>query len=297
MKKILLASFLFVSLLATAQAPQGISYQAVAFGTGGNPVTNGNVGVKISILDNSATGTAVYVETHTKATNAQGLFSLNIGQGTATTGTFSAINWGGNTKFLKVEVDPAGGTNYTIVGTNQLMSVPYALYANKINADGLAGIGTSVFKKSNFAVADDNKVHVFSNGTWYTKACSSYISADQVIGTNGNFAVIDDNNVHVFSNGTWSTKNCSSYVSTDEVLSSEGNFAIIDDNSVHAFSDGVWLTKTCSSYVSTDEVIASGGSFVVADDNQAHAFYNGAWVTKVCSAYISNDEIIISNTN
>lgn len=103
--------FLLMALLITffsySQVPQGISYQAVAFNTGGNPVVNGNVGVKISILDNAITGTVVYAETHTKPTNAQGLFNLNIGQGTPSLGTFSAINWGTNSKFLKVEVDPA----------------------------------------------------------------------------------------------------------------------------------------------------------------------------------------------
>jgi hypothetical protein len=127
--------FLLLALLITiesySQVPQGISYQAVAFNTSGSPVVNGNVGVKISILDNSTSGTVVYSETHLILTNAQGLFNLNIGQGTPSTGTFSSINWGTNSKFLKVEVDPAGGTNYTNIGTNQLMSVPFALYSKE----------------------------------------------------------------------------------------------------------------------------------------------------------------------
>jgi len=119
MKKTLTLLFTLLSCFAFAQVPQGISYQAVAFDSGGSPVSNGNVGVRISILDNSAAGTAVYSETHTEATNAQGLFNLNIGQGSATTGNFSTINWGVNSKFLKVEVDPLGSTNYTNVGTNR----------------------------------------------------------------------------------------------------------------------------------------------------------------------------------
>jgi hypothetical protein len=127
--------FLLLVLLITvgsySQVPQGISYQAVAFNTSGNPVVNGNVGVKISILDNSIQGTVVYSETHLKLTNAQGLFNLNIGQGTPSTGPFSSINWETNSKFLKVEVDPAGGTNYTNIGTNQLMSVPYTFYSKE----------------------------------------------------------------------------------------------------------------------------------------------------------------------
>ena len=127
--------YFFIALLITigsySQVPQGVSFQSVAFDTGGNPVMNGNVGVKVSILDNSISGNVVYSETHTKLTNAQGLFNLNIGQGTATSGTFSSINWGTNSKFLKVEIDPAGGINYINVGTNQLMSVPYSLYSKE----------------------------------------------------------------------------------------------------------------------------------------------------------------------
>jgi len=121
----------FISIYGYSQVPQGISYQAVAFDINGNPVVNGNVGVRISILDNSISGTVIYSETHLKLTNAQGLFNLNIGQGTPSTGTFSSINWGINSKFLKVEVDLTGGTNYTNIGTNQLMSVPYSLYSKE----------------------------------------------------------------------------------------------------------------------------------------------------------------------
>ena len=122
---------LLISFFGHSQVPQGISYQAVAFNSSGNPVVNANVGVRISILNNSITGTVVYSETHSKPTNSKGLFNLNIGQGTIILGTFSSLNWGTDSKFLKVEVDPAGGTNYTNVGTNQLMSIPYSLYSKE----------------------------------------------------------------------------------------------------------------------------------------------------------------------
>lgn len=140
-KNILLLLAIVLSITTSmAQVPQGISYQAIAFNSGGVPIANGNVGIRISILDNAVTGTAVYTETHTKTTNAQGLFNLNIGQGTPTSGTFAAINWGTNTKFLKVEIDPSGGANYTLVGTNQLMSVPYAMAAKSLVATAGEGL-------------------------------------------------------------------------------------------------------------------------------------------------------------
>ncbi|GAA4052582.1 MULTISPECIES: hypothetical protein [Flavobacterium] len=132
MKRIISLYIFLISTAIFAQVPQGISYQAIALNNSGNPVVSSNVGIRLSILNNSATGTVLYTETHTKTTNAQGLFNLVIGQGTPTTGTFNTINWSANAKFLKVEMDVAGGTSYVLVGTTQLLSVPYALAADSL---------------------------------------------------------------------------------------------------------------------------------------------------------------------
>ncbi len=140
MKKILLLSALFISFLTFAQVPQGISYQAIALNGSGTPVVSSNVGIKLSILDASATGTVLYAETHIKTTNPNGLFNVTIGQGTLVSGAFNTINWGVNTKFLKVEMDAAGGTNYALVGTTQLLSVPYALAADSLVTSAGEGI-------------------------------------------------------------------------------------------------------------------------------------------------------------
>ncbi len=140
MKRILLLSALFITILVSAQVPQGVSYQAIALNGSGNPVASSNVGIRISVLDNTATGTVLYTETHTKTTNPQGLFNLVIGQGTPVSGTFSAINWRVNSKFLKVEMDATGGTNYTLVGTTQLLSTPYALAADSLVTSAGEGI-------------------------------------------------------------------------------------------------------------------------------------------------------------
>ena len=130
MKKITLIALLFCSVtLLFAQAPQKMSYQSVIRKTDGSLVVNTSVGIKISILQGSASGTAAYVETQTTTTNANGLATLAIGGGTPVTGTFAGINWASGTYFIKTETDPIGGTNYTISGTSQLLSVPYALYA------------------------------------------------------------------------------------------------------------------------------------------------------------------------
>lgn len=130
MKKITLIALLFCSFtLLFAQAPQKMSYQSVIRKTDGSLVVNTSVGIQISILQGSASGAATYVETQTTTTNVNGLATLAIGGGTPSTGTFTGINWASGTYFIKIETDPTGGTNYTISGTSQLLSVPYALYA------------------------------------------------------------------------------------------------------------------------------------------------------------------------
>ena len=131
MKKSFLLLVLLIGKISFTQAPQKMSYQAVIRNTSGALVTSTLVGMKISILQGSETGTVVYSETQTASTNTNGLVSLEIGAGTVVTGTFAGINWGNGTYFIKTQTDPTGGTNYTIVGSSQLLSVPYALYTSK----------------------------------------------------------------------------------------------------------------------------------------------------------------------
>jgi len=128
------AVFLAGLLTATiwAQSPQKMSYQAVIRNAGGALVTNQEIGMQISILQGSATGTLIYAETQSPTTNSNGLTTLEIGSGTPVTGTFAGIDWSTGTYFIKTETDPAGGTNYTITGTSQMLSVPYALFADKV---------------------------------------------------------------------------------------------------------------------------------------------------------------------
>jgi hypothetical protein len=115
--------------IAVAQAPNKFSYQAVVRNASNAVVANTNVKMRISILQTSASGTAVYVETQTATTNINGLVGIIIGNGTVVSGNLSTINWSNGIYFIKTETDPTGGTNYTITGTTQLLSVPYAINA------------------------------------------------------------------------------------------------------------------------------------------------------------------------
>ena len=129
---------------AHGQAPQKMSYQSVLRNSNNALIANTAVSTIISILQGSTEGTVVYAETQSATTNANGLLSLQIGAGAVITGTFSGIDWANGPYFIKTETDPAGGSNYTITGTQQMMSVPYALYAAKSgDATSIGAISSS----------------------------------------------------------------------------------------------------------------------------------------------------------
>lgn len=137
MKKILLLFWILTGFfMGLSQAPEKMSYQAVMRNGSGQLLVNQGIAVKVSILQGSPAGAAVYSERLTGNTNANGLISLEIGTGTVLTGTFATIDWPAGSYYLKTETDPAGGTSYTIVGTSQLLSVPYAMYAKSAGGGG-----------------------------------------------------------------------------------------------------------------------------------------------------------------
>jgi len=145
-KSLFFAFAVLTSYGITAQVPQQINYQAVARNAAGAVLANQAISIRFTIHDASATGTNVYQETHTGiTTNQLGLFTTAIGTGIQVgSNTFSSIVWGTNAKFVQVELDPAGGTNYVSMGTSQLNAVPYALYAanattGPTGATGIAG--------------------------------------------------------------------------------------------------------------------------------------------------------------
>lgn len=128
-----LTSLFFITSVF-GQSPNSMSYQAVVRDQNSNLVTNKGIGIKTSILQGSVSGSEVYVEIYNPnaTTNANGLVTLEIGTGIPLTGSFSAIDWSSGPYFIKIETDPTGGTDYTITGTTQLLSVPYALHAKTV---------------------------------------------------------------------------------------------------------------------------------------------------------------------
>src|SRR3954468_1913097 len=131
------SAFLLISTFALGQAPQAFKYQAVARNAAGAELSLTSIVIRISIHDISPAGTIVYSEEHAVTTDQFGLFSINIGQGTPTSGTFSGIAWGSGAKFIEQEIDI--GTGFLNMGTTQLLSVPYALYAESSGASAAIG--------------------------------------------------------------------------------------------------------------------------------------------------------------
>lgn len=156
--------FLFFAFAVTAQSPQKFNYQAVARNAQGAILSTQNVKIRASILHGSSNGTSQYSETHNATTSQLGLFTLAIGGGTVVSGNFANVTWASGEKYLKIEMDATGGNNFSLVGTSQLLSVPYALYA--LNGDNdWYGIGTTT---SPISINDDiytlGKVSIGSSG-------------------------------------------------------------------------------------------------------------------------------------
>jgi hypothetical protein len=119
----------FLQTTLLAQIPQLFNYQGIARDAGGNVLPARKIGVQLSVLDGGPAGSAVYQETFTDTTNAFGLFTMPVGGGTVVSGSFASIDWATGNKYLQTAIDLTGGTNYALSGTTQLLSVPYALYA------------------------------------------------------------------------------------------------------------------------------------------------------------------------
>jgi hypothetical protein len=171
-----------------------MNYQAVVRGIDGNIVPNREIGIQISILHGSDSGPAVYVERHSARTNENGLISIIIGTGTVVTGDFSAIDWADGPYFLKNEFDLLGGTSYTIVGTNQLTSVPYALYAL---TSGSISESDPIFRASpanSITEADitnwNNKLDAEVDGSVTNELQELAINGNQLSISNGNTVIL-----------------------------------------------------------------------------------------------------------
>jgi hypothetical protein len=185
MRKLILFALLAISFSVSAQAPEGINYQAVIRNGGGTLITNTTVAIRVQIRQTSATGTIVYQERHSVLTTAYGLVNLVIGAGTVQSGSFSTINWSTGSYFVNLAVDFANGTTYQDFGTQKLMSVPYALYAknsgNQLNQWRYGNIVPAT-TLGNFG---DFYLDVITGNVYYKESSTSWILTGNIKGPVG----------------------------------------------------------------------------------------------------------------
>lgn len=219
MKKIYCLIFLVLWLVPDfvfAQTPKRLSYQFVVRDLNGVLLSESDIKTRVSILQGSEEGDAAYVETHFITTNINGSGTLEIGSGISSQGSFGHINWSQGPYFLKTETDPNGGSDYTIVGVSQMLSVPYALYAengfyHKIGDLAQGGIIFSLWKDSEgnerglVASLSDQATNVIW-GQMYTETESTSAANGELNSSSSNVAAIcesysytDDNTGTVYN--------------------------------------------------------------------------------------------------
>jgi hypothetical protein len=256
--KYLFPFFFFLTLAISVNAqiapPQAFNYSGVARNASNNPIANQTIGIQLSILKGSAvTGTVVYKENHFTNTDALGLFNLAVGTGAVQSGTFSTIDWSNDTYYLRVGLDATGGTNFVTMGSTQLLSVPYALYAKSAGNTG-STFDHDTSSTNELQMLSVRKDTIFlTNGGFVKVPASSYdhdtsasnelqtvsIRNDTIFLTNGGFAKLPSTT----ASGTKPTVTTSSAtLITSTTASLQGN--VTNDGGEIILTRGLCLSTT-----------------------------------------------------
>jgi len=185
MKFLFIFLSLFVSTLLFSQAPEGINYQAVMRNNSGNLVTNSTVAIRVQIRQGSATGTTVYQERQSVASSSQGLINMVIGAGTPQVGTFNNINWAVGPFFVNLGVDFSNGVNYQDFGTQQLMSVPYALFAKTSGAQLNQWRYGNTVPVNSLGFLGDFYLDVVTGNVYYKNSATTWVLTGNIKGPVG----------------------------------------------------------------------------------------------------------------
>ncbi len=282
-------TLLFSCYTAFAQAPQSFKYQAVIRNSNNSIVENQLVSLRISILSDSALGNAVYVETHSVATNDFGLVNINIGKGTVVQGVFESINWKQGSYFIKTELDINGTSNYNFIGTTPILSVPYALYA-ETTANSLSDHDTS----------KTNEIQILSrsNDTLYLSNGGEIYLGDYKDNTDSQTIQLSGNNVLTISNGN-SIQLSAGLADNDADPTNElqnltinnGTISITSGNSIQ-LPDSSTTNELQTLTLSNDTIsISNGNSIVLSPDVDADT------TNEIQNLSIINDTLSISKGN
>ncbi len=265
---IMLWAFLLLTVNVFSQAPQKFNYQAVVRDDVGNIVEDQAVSIKISILEGSVGGTVVYSETHSPTTSSLGLVTLEIGGGT-TSDDFTAIDWGSNTYFMKVEMDATGGTTYTEMGTSQILSVPYALHAKTVETIS----ETDPIFGSSVAIG----ITEVDTSNWNNATQTISIATNKISISNGNTVTLPDGltNVPIYTNieilALMPENGQAIYNSTEKL------YQIYNGGSWFSFPASCWPQPTTAN-AGTDQTFTDGTTTATLSSNIPETDHGtGSW--------------------
>ena len=290
-KRLLFVSTLLIGFGAFAQTPQGISYQGVATDANGLELINQAISIRATVLSGSANGANQYQEAHATTTDQFGLFTITIGQGSNTgvgATTFANISWGANSHFLKIEMDATGGTSYMLMGTNQMLSVPYALYAestdNVDDADADSTNELQILALSNDTLFLSSGGYAVLNSFTNTDNQTLTVNGDSISISNGNTIVIQDNTIDGDADPTNELQILS--LSNDTLYLSAGGFVVLNS-----------FVNTDNQTLSTsgDSISISNGNTIVIQDNVIDNDANPT--NEIQNLNLSNDTLSISGGN
>jgi hypothetical protein len=243
MKKLFILLVFAITVIASAQAPQGFNYQATVRNSAGALIVNQNVNFKFNIMLNSQTSVPIYSETHFAPTDDLGQVNLTVGTGTPTTGTFSAINWASGTYFLGIELNT--GSGYVAMGTTQLLSVPYALYANSAGSSPSQG-KTSIYLTGNITNAQAAAKIATELGP-YTE--NIYIKNTTQLTTVDLSALVTISNIEIYNNSNLTTVNLNNLATVQD------EFNLYQSSAINSLSFPSLLN--CSDFFISSETISS----------------------------------------
>ena len=217
--------FLFIaSFTGIAQVPGAFNYQAVVRSSSGEIIADQNVSFRISILQDTETGTSVYTETHEVNTNSFGLVNIQVGQGTAIDGVFDPGNWGATDHYLKIEIDTDGGDSFTHMGTSQLLAVPYAFHAKTVEIDNVEDADADATNEIQTLSLSGTQLTLSAGGGTVTLPSSGETTGDNW----GTQTVISD--ASLTGNGTSASPlSIDGDLTDDQTLSLSGNNLTISD--------------------------------------------------------------------
>jgi hypothetical protein len=290
MKKvtITLLTFLLTATVGFAQAPQAFKYQAVARDGGGEVLANQYISLRVSIISGSADGSIVYTETHNARTTGLGLVNLNIGEGEYPTSAFSEIDWGSGNHYINIEMDPDGGSSYIQMGTAQLLSVPYALYALR-SGDG-RGKG-----KNDLWEEDEDSGNIYNEnsgnvgvGTNFPDAQLHVVGTFKVVdGTEGSGKVLTSNALGLAS---WADPNVL-ITETDPVFSTSAAFGILNTDITNWNDAFGWGDHALAGYLTaeTDPVFGSSAAFGIVNTDITNWNTAFGWGDHALAGYLTSE--------